>query len=108
MVRDLKNLRAVCYYLSKTELKFDLVSAIDELSKQIRMEVRAACFLAGIDPDASSFARDSLTMSDGYQNNLHGLLGLLLCCPGPLGVTTIERICCRLHSSSLTSLERLE
>lgn len=35
MVRDLGNIRAVALYLSKTELKFDLVSAVDELSKQV-------------------------------------------------------------------------
>ena len=35
MVSDLANIRAVAFYLSKTELKFDLVSAVDELSKQV-------------------------------------------------------------------------
>ena len=34
-VNDLANIRAVAFYLSKTELKFDLVSAVDELSKQV-------------------------------------------------------------------------
>jgi hypothetical protein len=33
-----QNLRAAAYYLSKTEIKFDLVSAINELNKQIRLE----------------------------------------------------------------------
>ncbi|MEW5318649.1 MAG: hypothetical protein WDW38_009856 [Sanguina aurantia] len=38
MLQDLVNLRAASYYLSKTEIKFDLVSAIDELHKQIKLE----------------------------------------------------------------------
>eukprot|EP00983_Pelagomonas_calceolata_P104124 1158988-Pelagomonas_calceolata.AAC.9 len=38
MTGDLKNLRAAAYFLSKTEIKFDLVSAVDELNKQIRLE----------------------------------------------------------------------
>ncbi|GIL52828.1 hypothetical protein Vafri_8592 [Volvox africanus] len=38
MVSDLKNIRAAAFYLSKTEIKFDLVSAVDELNKQIRLE----------------------------------------------------------------------
>lgn len=38
MTLDLKNIRAAAYYLSKTELKFDLVSAVDELNKQIKLE----------------------------------------------------------------------
>ncbi|KXZ54564.1 hypothetical protein GPECTOR_4g629 [Gonium pectorale] len=38
MTSDLGNIRAAAYYLSKTELKFDLVSAVDELNKQIRLE----------------------------------------------------------------------
>ena len=33
-----QNLRAAAFYLSKTEIKFDLVSAINELNKQIRLE----------------------------------------------------------------------
>eukprot|EP00798_Chlamydomonas_sp_ICE-L_P027624 gene27624-7261_t len=35
---DLGNLRALGFYIGKTELKFDLVSAVDELDKQIRLE----------------------------------------------------------------------
>ncbi|KAG2436133.1 hypothetical protein HYH02_011642 [Chlamydomonas schloesseri] len=38
MTSDLGNIRAAAFYLSKTELKFDLVSAVDELNKQIRLE----------------------------------------------------------------------
>lgn len=38
MVEDLGNLRAISYFLSKTEIKFDLVSAVDELNKQIKLE----------------------------------------------------------------------
>jgi len=38
MTSDLRNLRAVAFYLSKTELKFDLVSAVDELNRQIQLE----------------------------------------------------------------------
>ncbi|GIL83202.1 hypothetical protein Vretifemale_12058 [Volvox reticuliferus] len=38
MMSDLKNIRAAAFYLSKTEIKFDLVSAVDELNKQIRFE----------------------------------------------------------------------
>jgi LysM repeat protein len=38
MTSDLHNLRAVSAFLSKTEIKFDLVSAVDELKKQIHLE----------------------------------------------------------------------
>lgn len=38
MLFCLQNLRAAAYYLSKTEIAFDLVSAVDELNKQIRLE----------------------------------------------------------------------
>jgi hypothetical protein len=38
MTSDLRNLRAVSAFLSKTEIKFDLVSAVDELQKQIHLE----------------------------------------------------------------------
>ncbi|KAL6759162.1 hypothetical protein V8C86DRAFT_2580560 [Haematococcus lacustris] len=38
MTSDLKNIRAAALYLSKTELPFDLVSAVDELNKQIKLE----------------------------------------------------------------------
>ncbi|GFR52787.1 hypothetical protein Agub_g15404, partial [Astrephomene gubernaculifera] len=38
MTADLANLRAAALFLSKTEIKFDLVSAVDELNKQIRLE----------------------------------------------------------------------
>ncbi|KIZ06293.1 hypothetical protein MNEG_1674 [Monoraphidium neglectum] len=38
MTEDLINLRAISAFLSKTELKFDLVSAVDELQKQIHLE----------------------------------------------------------------------
>jgi predicted unusual protein kinase regulating ubiquinone biosynthesis (AarF/ABC1/UbiB family) len=38
MARDLVNIRSAALFLSKTELKFDLVSAVDELSKQVRLE----------------------------------------------------------------------
>lgn len=33
-----QNLRVLAFYLSRTELKFDLLSAVDELNKQIRLE----------------------------------------------------------------------
>ena len=35
---DLKNLRGLAGFLSKTELPFDLVSAVDELSSQVQFE----------------------------------------------------------------------
>jgi hypothetical protein len=35
---DLKNLRGLAGFLSKTELAFDLVSAVDELSSQVQFE----------------------------------------------------------------------
>lgn len=38
MSLDLINLRGLATFLSKTELNFDLVSAVDELAKQIRLE----------------------------------------------------------------------
>eukprot|EP00887_Chlorella_sp_A99_P006757 scaffold3.g6757.t1 len=38
MALDLSNLRLVAAFLSKTELKFDMVSAVDELAAQIRLE----------------------------------------------------------------------
>lgn len=38
MTEDLINLRAISAFLSRTELKFDLVSAVDELQKQIHLE----------------------------------------------------------------------
>ena len=38
MTGDLGNLRGAAYFLSKTEIKFDLVSAVDELNKQIKLE----------------------------------------------------------------------
>jgi predicted unusual protein kinase regulating ubiquinone biosynthesis (AarF/ABC1/UbiB family) len=38
MSLDLSNLRVLAAFLSKTELKFDMLSAVDELAKQIRLE----------------------------------------------------------------------
>ncbi|KAI8476233.1 MAG: ABC1/COQ8 ser/thr kinase [Monoraphidium minutum] len=38
MSEDLVNLRTISAFLSKTELKFDLVSAVDELQRQIHLE----------------------------------------------------------------------
>lgn len=38
MSKDLVNLRGAAYFLSKTEIPFDLVSAVDELNKQIKLE----------------------------------------------------------------------
>uniref|UniRef100_A0A7S1WZN2 LysM domain-containing protein n=1 Tax=Tetraselmis chuii TaxID=63592 RepID=A0A7S1WZN2_9CHLO len=38
MAMDLGNIRSFAYFLSKTELKFDLVSAVNELADQIRLE----------------------------------------------------------------------
>lgn len=38
MSLDLSNLRLLGAFLSKTELKFDMLSAIDELARQIRLE----------------------------------------------------------------------
>ena len=38
MTMDLQNLRIWGAYLSKTEIKFDLLSAVDELAKQIKLE----------------------------------------------------------------------
>lgn len=38
MQQDMSNLRLAAAFLQKTELKFDLVSAIDELSAQLRLE----------------------------------------------------------------------
>ena len=36
--QDLGNIRLVAAFLSKTEVKFDLVSAVDELAAQIKLE----------------------------------------------------------------------
>lgn len=38
MKRDLINVRSWASFLSKTEIKFDMVSAVDELQKQIELE----------------------------------------------------------------------
>lgn len=38
VVQDLGNIRLVAAFLSKTEVKFDLVSAVDELAAQIKLE----------------------------------------------------------------------
>ncbi|DBA82197.1 TPA: hypothetical protein ACH3X1_007180 [Trebouxia sp. C0004] len=38
MLQDLANVRVAVAFLSKTELKFDLVSAVDELAAQIKLE----------------------------------------------------------------------
>jgi predicted unusual protein kinase regulating ubiquinone biosynthesis (AarF/ABC1/UbiB family) len=38
MSLDLKNIRLLADFLSKTEIKFDMVSAVDELAAQIRLE----------------------------------------------------------------------
>jgi predicted unusual protein kinase regulating ubiquinone biosynthesis (AarF/ABC1/UbiB family) len=38
MSSDLRNLKTLSAFLSKTEIKFDLVSAVDELQKQIHLE----------------------------------------------------------------------
>lgn len=36
--QDLANVRVAAAFLSKAELKFDLVSAVDELAAQIKLE----------------------------------------------------------------------
>lgn len=38
MTMDLENIRVWADFLSKTEIKFDMVSAVDELAKQIKLE----------------------------------------------------------------------
>lgn len=38
MQQDMHNLRIAAAFLQKTELKFDLVSAVDELSAQLKLE----------------------------------------------------------------------
>ena len=38
MTGDLRNLRALAEFLQRTELKFDILSAIKELQKQIKNE----------------------------------------------------------------------
>ena len=37
-LQDLTNIRIAAAFLSKTELKYDLVSAVDELAAQIKLE----------------------------------------------------------------------
>lgn len=37
-LQDLGNIRLMAAFLSKTEVKFDLVSAVDELAAQIKLE----------------------------------------------------------------------
>ena len=37
-LQDLANIRIAAAFLSKTELRFDLVSAVDELAAQIKLE----------------------------------------------------------------------
>lgn len=38
MMLDLRHIRVFANYLRHTEIKFDLVSAVDELASQVRME----------------------------------------------------------------------
>jgi predicted unusual protein kinase regulating ubiquinone biosynthesis (AarF/ABC1/UbiB family) len=38
MAQDLANLRALAAFLSATEIRFDLVSAVEELQRQIHLE----------------------------------------------------------------------
>lgn len=38
MMGDLKQIRRFSNFLQKTEIKFDLLSAVDELAGQVRME----------------------------------------------------------------------
>lgn len=38
MKKDLGNVRSWASFLSKTEIKFDMVSAVDELERQIELE----------------------------------------------------------------------
>lgn len=38
MNQDLRNIRGLAEFLSKTEIPFDLVSAVDELKKQVQFE----------------------------------------------------------------------
>ena len=38
MALDLRNVKAAAQFLQKTELKFDLTSAVTELAKQIKLE----------------------------------------------------------------------
>jgi hypothetical protein len=38
MARDLVNLRALAAFLSRTEIRFDMLSAVEELQKQIITE----------------------------------------------------------------------
>ena len=37
-IADLGNMRRLAYFLTKTEFAFDLVSAVDELSSQVKLE----------------------------------------------------------------------
>lgn len=37
-LQDLTNIRIAAAFLSRTELKYDLVSAVDELAAQIKLE----------------------------------------------------------------------
>ena len=37
-MQDLANIRIAAAFISKTEIKFDLVSAVDELAAQIKLE----------------------------------------------------------------------
>lgn len=38
MMGDLKQIRRFSNFIQKTEIKFDLLSAVDELASQVRME----------------------------------------------------------------------
>ena len=45
MMTDLRHIRVFSAFLSKTEIKFDLVSAVDELAAQVRRSRRVLCIL---------------------------------------------------------------
>ena len=43
MMTDLRHIRVFSAFLSKTEIKFDLVSAVDELAAQVSCTMQPCC-----------------------------------------------------------------
>lgn len=65
MSQDLVNLKAAAAFLSKTEIKFDLVSAVVELQKQIKLEFEfkrcAVSSSAAVMHNATYFMQDIIS-----------------------------------------------
>ena len=83
MLTDLRSIRNWAGYLQKTEIKFDMVSAVDELAKQVSLLLHAPSIV----PHAKS------------------VLANIACLPKREDVVNADSLMCRL-SWSLTSSGR--